>query len=102
MPTFSSYSDSRLLDLIRKNDQQAFEVIFERYWAQLFDFVYARVRSVDSSRVIVQDIFITLWLKRRNLSASILRDYLYADANCRSLECLAQHVKDLTEEKVMS
>ncbi len=102
MYTLSSYSDSRLLDLIRKNDQQALQTIFDRYWSQLFDLVFARVRSVDSSRAIVQEVFVTLWLKRRSLSASNLWDYLYADATCRSLECLAERVKDLAEEKVMS
>ena len=102
MARHSSYSDSRLLDLIRQNDQQALETIFDRHWAQLFDFIFARVRSVDSSKVIVQEIFVALWLKRRHLSTSNLRDYLYADAHYRSLEYLDENVNDLTEEKVLT
>ena len=98
MPKLSSYSDSQLLNLIRQNDQQALEITFDRYWAQLFDFVFVRVRSVDSSRAIVQEIFIRLWLKRSYLSVNNLREYLYADAHSRSLEYLAENVKDLTEE----
>ncbi len=99
MATLSSYSDSRLLDLIRQNDQQALEIIFDRYWAPLFDFIFARVRSLDSSKVIVEEIFVALWLKRRHLSTSNLRDYLYADAHNRSLEYLDEPVKALPEEK---
>ena len=102
MPTLSRYSDSRLLDLIRQNDQQALEMIFDRYWAQLFDFVFARIRCTDSSRCIVQDVFITLWLKRRHLSTHNLRDYLYGDALGRSLELLSEDVKKFEEEKVLS
>jgi len=102
MATLSRYSDSRLLELIGKNDQQALETIFERYWAQLFDFVHARVCSVDSSRSIVQEIFITLWLQRRYLSIHCLQEYLYADAYTRSMEYLAESVKDILEEPVLS
>lgn len=102
MVTLSSYSDSRLLDLIRQNNEQALETIFDRYWVQLFDFAFGRVRSVDSSKVIVQEIFVALWLKRRHLSTGNLRDYLYSDAHNRTIEYLDDIVKALAEEKVMT
>lgn len=81
----SGYSDSRLLKLIRQDDQKAFEMIFERYWAPLFDFVFLRVQSVDPTREIVQDIFISLWGKRKFSTVNTLRSYLYEDADARLL-----------------
>lgn len=79
----SDYSDSRLLKLIRQDDQKAFEMIFEHYWGPLFDFVLLRVQSVDPTREIVQDIFISLWVKRKFAPLSNLQSYLYEDADAR-------------------
>jgi DNA-directed RNA polymerase specialized sigma24 family protein len=94
-PPICSFSDPQLLNLIRQNNQQAFEVIFERYWNQLFDLVFARLHSMDSSRIIVQDIFITLWLKRKILSTGNLWDYLVAEAITRSLTYCKELQKNL-------
>jgi DNA-directed RNA polymerase specialized sigma24 family protein len=98
----SSYSDARLLKWIRKNDQEAFEVVFERYWAPLFDFIFSRVQSVDVAQEIVQDVFTSLWLKRKLLSQNNLRSYLYSDANTRSVEYLAERLANSLESGVTS
>jgi DNA-directed RNA polymerase specialized sigma24 family protein len=98
----SRHSDARLLKWIGENDQEAFEVIFERYWAPLFDFIFARVQSVDVAQEIVQDVFTSLWLKRNLLSQNNLRSYLYSDANTRSVNYLAGDLKKTLEKGVTS
>ena len=97
----SSYSDSRLLKLIRQDDQKAFEMIFERYWTPLFDFVFSRVQSVDSTREIVQDIFISLWVKRKFAPLDNLRSYLYEDANTRLLHLPGEAFKSSLKRRVL-
>ena len=86
----SSCSDRRLLNLIQQDDQKAFEVIFERYWAQLYDFVFLRVQSIDLTREIVQEIFIAVWANRKFLPANNLQSYLYEEAGARTLYFLPE------------
>lgn len=99
--SISSYSDSRLLKLIRQDDQKAFKMIFERYWAPLFDFVFLRVQSVDSTREIVQDIFISLWVNRKFAAVNNLRSYLYEDANARLLHYPGEAFKSSLKKRVL-
>jgi hypothetical protein len=97
--TVTDYADLQLLNAIRKNDQEAFRVIFDRYWAPLYDFVFVRVQSVDRSREIVQDVFVCLWEQRELLSKIKLKSYLYADANARSVNFLAEPLKNSLPKK---
>jgi hypothetical protein len=99
-PPRSGYSDADLLNSIRRSDQQAFEAIFERYWATIFDFAFARVQSVHRSKEVVEDVFASLWLEREFLPAENLRSYLYAEANNRSLNYLAESFNNALEKKI--
>lgn len=58
-------NDIVLWDLIQNNDSAtAFAELFDRYWEQLYNIVYWRVCDEQVSKDIVQDIFITIWVKR--------------------------------------
>lgn len=99
-PPLSGYSDARLLNAIRRSDQEAFEAVFERYWATLFDFVFARVQSVNMSKEVVEDVFASLWLKRESLPVQNLRSYLYGEASTRSFYYLARPFNNTLEKKM--
>lgn len=96
----SDCSDFRLLNLIRQDDQKAFEVIFDRYWAQLYDFVFMRVQSIDLTRKIVQEIFIAVWVKRKFRPQNNLRSYLYEEADARTLYFVAEPLKNTLGKSV--
>lgn len=79
----SSYSDDELLSAIRQDDEKAFEELFERYWKQVHAMAYPRVLSMDTTKEIVQNVFVALWDQRATLSISHLPSHLDAiTKNC--------------------
>jgi RNA polymerase sigma-70 factor (family 1) len=70
-------SDDGLLRSIAKDDRNAFEEIFHRYWSRLYMFAYNILRDKDICEDFIQEIFIDLW-ERRNISEiTNLSSYLY-------------------------
>ena len=86
---YSTYSDFELLRAIRQNDQKAFGELFNRYWKNAYAIVFARVRSEEVTKEIVQDLFISLWNKRATLTIDHLPSYLYAASKNRVINYVA-------------
>lgn len=74
---YSVYTDEELLLLLRGGDEQAFNLIYERYWHALYQTAYRRLADRDQCSGIVQDVFIDLWEQRFNKSISKLEPYLH-------------------------
>lgn len=71
------YSDSALLQLIKENDHNAFDLLFDRYWEILYRAANARLQDEAVSKDVVQEIFIKLWQRRDALAIQIgLENYL--------------------------
>jgi RNA polymerase sigma-70 factor (family 1) len=81
----STYTDCELLQAIRQDDKKAFTELCRRHWKKVYAMTYARVRSEDSAKEIVQDLFISLWEKRSTLLVNHLSAYLYAAVKNRVL-----------------
>jgi RNA polymerase sigma factor (sigma-70 family) len=70
-------SDMALLELIKEGDHPAFDSLFERYWKRLYQTAYARVNDEAIAQDIVQELFITIWQRRRTLTIQLsLESYL--------------------------
>jgi len=73
----NSRSDKELLDLIRVADSFAFKELYDRYWEVLLDMAYKRLGYVEIAEEVVQDIFVSLFLRREKLDIkSSLEGYL--------------------------
>lgn len=60
------------------DDQQAFKILFRHYYTTLFQFAVSIVKVREVAEEIVEDVFIKVWDKRRNLTEiANLRLYLY-------------------------
>jgi len=59
--------DVELLALVRSDNMEAFEELYNRYWKSLYSFAYKRVRSKEISEEIVQDFLANLWAGRKTL-----------------------------------
>jgi RNA polymerase sigma-70 factor (family 1) len=81
----STYSDEELLLAIRQDDEKAFAELVRRYWQQVHATAYARIRSLDATEEIVQNLFISIWDKRGTLSIRHLPSYLNAATKNRVL-----------------
>src|SRR5690606_17061526 len=62
---------------MRSNDESAFAELFNRYWSYVYTITYKRVHSKALAKEIVQDLFVSLWAKRKTLSVYHMPSYLY-------------------------
>jgi RNA polymerase sigma-70 factor (family 1) len=46
----------------------AIEQIYQKYWEEVFDAAYKRVRNIEIAQDITQEIFISLWEKKNTLT----------------------------------
>lgn len=72
-------NDVQLLTLIRKEDNAAFQEIYDRYWVALFNAAFKRLKSAHLAEEMVQETFLNLYLKRESIRAtSSLGPYLHS------------------------
>ncbi len=87
MLDYSAHSDQEVLEMLKAGDQLAFNEIYKRYSMQLFYQVNQMLRDEDTSKDIVQELFISLWDKSSNINLGAnLAGYLYVAARNRVLK----------------
>ncbi|MDN3582786.1 RNA polymerase sigma-70 factor [Mucilaginibacter flavus] len=73
---YQMWPDAKLLDLLRLDDREAFEILYNKYSAKLFHAAYNLFRDSDVCDDLVQELFIDLWTKRHQLNIASLEAYL--------------------------
>ncbi|HMI01043.1 MAG TPA: sigma-70 family RNA polymerase sigma factor [Pedobacter sp.] len=68
--------DEQLLTQLREGDKSAFDKIYLKYWKVVLGATYKRVKDMDKSEDIAQDIFTRLWIRRDENNIKNLRGYL--------------------------
>ncbi len=72
------YEESKLLTLLARDSEYAFQLIFDRYRNHVYKVAITYVKSPAIAEEIVQDIFLKLWFHRKNLSEiHSLESWLY-------------------------
>lgn len=69
-----------------KLDKEGFELVYRQYWRRLFDFALFKTHDRDASEEIVQDLFVTLWAKRKELQIVNLKSYLFVSMRNRIVD----------------
>jgi len=80
MSLFSNYSDSQLIFLLQKANEDAFTEIYNRYWETLFAIAFHYSGSKELSEEVTQDIFMDLWNRRSAIVIKDLPAYLATSA----------------------
>jgi RNA polymerase sigma-70 factor (family 1) len=80
MRIYHKLSDQELIELLKAEDNTAFEEIFLRYEPLLLNFVYKKIKDRDEAKDILQDIFIQVWNNRNRMVIVSLSSYLYTMA----------------------
>ncbi|MBN1416674.1 MAG: RNA polymerase sigma-70 factor [Bacteroidales bacterium] len=76
-----SYDDKSLLVQIRKDNIKAFEILYNKYTAKLYFFIFGYVNSHADTEEIVQNSYLMVWEHRHHLDESCsLKNYLYTIA----------------------
>lgn len=62
-------TEENLLSALKSGDEKAFEVLYERYWPEVYTMIYRRIGDKEATKDIVQNIFVNLWLSREKIIA---------------------------------
>lgn len=84
-------SDTELQKKLQRQDQLAFEVLFDRYWKRLYFFAFKIYKEEAICEDIVQEIFISLWEKSTNTNIVNLEGYLLRAVKYK----VANYIRDL-------
>lgn len=75
----SAEKDLALFDKIKNDDFQAYEIIFRRYYQELFRFAYNYLRDDAPAEEMAQEVFLYIWEKRQQIEIkTTLKTYLYS------------------------
>jgi len=87
--------DQVLIDRLGTHDTDAFEELYRRHWHGLYRYCLTKLDSPDEARVIVRDIFITIWEKRESLPTNFsLSVYLYETVRNKVVKSLEIKLTD--------
>ncbi|ANI88979.1 hypothetical protein A9P82_06525 [Arachidicoccus ginsenosidimutans] len=101
MPSYSEYSDVQLLELLKESDEAAFSEIYYRYWDIMFSLAVNKTDSPDDAKEIIQDIFISVWNRRAELTINYsIKTYLAAAVKLRVYSFLAKEYRLKTQKAV--
>ncbi len=67
MSFFKTNTDKNLIAQLKKADANAFKVIFEQYWAQVYTICYNNTGSREDAKELTQEIFLSLWERKTEL-----------------------------------
>ncbi|MFW5944777.1 MAG: RNA polymerase sigma factor [Bacteroidota bacterium] len=97
----SNYPDEKiLLSALKKGNSQAFESLFYKYYGKVYNFTYKMVKDEGEAENIVQETFITVWEKRKNIDGNgSFSGFLYTITRNKIYNRLKQktHVKEFDD-----
>lgn len=93
MYVMETKTDNELFLKLKNDNELAFEQLFNKYYASLCLFTLHFFDDHEVAEEIVQEVFVTIWLKRRQLEiSSSVKNYLFCSVRNRCLN-LIQHKK---------
>ncbi|MCW3110800.1 MAG: polymerase, sigma-24 subunit, subfamily [Segetibacter sp.] len=75
--SYSNFDDLQLLELLQKENDEAFAEIYNRYWKLLYTTAQNIIRDEHFAKDAVQEVFIALWQRRTNANIHVLKAYLH-------------------------
>ncbi|MDN3549209.1 RNA polymerase sigma-70 factor [Mucilaginibacter aquaedulcis] len=89
MYNYNTLNDIELINLLAIDDEKAFTEIYNRYWNRLFAIAFNKLRDLNEAEEIVQDIFVSLWKRRKVLEITdTLSAYLAVSVKYRVIKLL--------------
>ena len=81
-------TDVELLSRMGKDDQGAFEELYRRYWRRCYIQVLRRSGDEKLAEDITQNVFVSLWEKRKSLRVQHIGAYLFSAVRFRFITYL--------------
>lgn len=73
---YQMWPDATLLEMLRADDQKAFNILYHKYSSKLYYAAYHLFKDQTVCEDLVQELFIDLWVKRHQLKINSLQWYL--------------------------
>lgn len=86
----SLIDDAMLLQQIEWGREDAFNLLFKKYWEKVYAEAYKRLKNRDDAKDIVQEIFAHIWANRQSLNIKNLPAYLHIAVRNRTIKTLAK------------
>lgn len=69
-------TDKELINFMCEGNENAFAILYERHWVDLYKFAFLILRDKDACRDIIQDVFVWVWEHRQGLVIQSPKSYL--------------------------
>jgi RNA polymerase sigma-70 factor (ECF subfamily) len=92
--------DDALVNLLKEDDEAAFSMLYLRHWDKMFLVAAKVLRSQDDAMDVVQDVFFSIWRRRRDLPAEAsLAAYLRTSTKYAAIDLIR---KDITRNDYLT
>lgn len=79
MNEFTDQPDEQLFGLLKEDSEQAFTVLYNRYWEKLLEVAFYKLQSQEDAEEAVQQVFTQIWAHRHQTSLKYtFRTYISA------------------------
>ncbi|WP_216823432.1 RNA polymerase sigma factor [Niastella vici] len=95
--------DNELFALVKKDNELAYTELYNRYWQKLYFVAHKHLKSDSEAREIVQEVFFTIWAKRRSLAIESFPAYIASMARYAVYVSLARkkrQAEKISEEAI--
>jgi RNA polymerase sigma-70 factor (ECF subfamily) len=91
-------SDEKLMSMMQLGDRTAYEILFRRYYMDLYAYAYRYFQSKHHAEDAVHDIFVMLWEKRNRFDENkSLRGFLYTSLKNYILNTIRKKNRELLD-----
>ncbi len=81
-----SVSISKYINAIQKGNQEAFKIVYELYYNQLFNYALSFVHQNEMGEELVQEAFLMIWDRRKMLTSDFnVKAYLFKSIHNQAL-----------------
>jgi RNA polymerase sigma-70 factor (ECF subfamily) len=85
--------DLQLFQRIKQDDLEAYEIVFKRYYQELYRFAYTYLRDQVPSEEMAQEVFLYMWEKREQIEIkTTLKTYMYSAIKNKCLNYIKYEV----------
>ncbi|WP_264550577.1 RNA polymerase sigma-70 factor [Flavobacterium sp. N2038] len=89
---YKKFTDEDLVELLKSGKDKAFDELYFRYRDILVRFVYLRMKSTAISEEIVQEVFTSIWERRKTiLIQKSFAAYIYTSVRYMTLDYIKSH-----------
>ena len=70
-------SNKMLMERIKKSNQKAFELLYDRFWEQMYTKAFSILKDEFKSKEFVQEVWISIWERRFEIENDNIEGYLF-------------------------